>query len=131
MANSCLVYIAPNNNRSNRLSNKTIMILIILLAAALLVAVGVQAGVAMSHANLKHGSEATLARQCMNGEQHFYLFVNPTTNRYGTVCQIEGTWGVVITDQAGHEITSFVKNKMTRFDQVITYMRNAGYELIH
>ena len=83
------------------------------------------------HADVRHGVDATAARQCLNGKQHTYLFHNAASNRYGTVCEIEGVWGVVITDEFGREITSFLKNKMKTFNQVLKYMRNAGYDLVH
>ncbi len=101
-----------------------IVLLVALLAAAAAVAPAL-------HADVKHGSEAGMARQCGDGNHHFFLFHNAATNRYGTVCDLGGIWGIVIVDDQGHEITAFVKNKMTRFEQVLKYMRNAGYELIH
>src|SRR5690349_18060626 len=59
----------------------------------------------VSHAFTKHGSDALLARQCMDGRDS-HLFHNPTTNRFGTVCEIDGKWAVVITDAKGNEITA-------------------------
>ena len=82
----------------------------------------------LSHANIRHGSDADLARSCAG--KGGYLFHNPTTNRYGNVCQINDAFGVVITDDKGNEITAFMKNKMHRFDQVLQYMKNSGYNLI-
>ena len=38
---------------------------------------------------------------------------------------------VVILDEAGREVTSFVKEKMKTFEQVLKYMRNVGYEIVH
>ena len=82
----------------------------------------------LSHANMRHGSDADLARSCVG--KGGYLFHNPITNRYGNVCQINDAFGVVITDDKGNEITAFMKNKMHRFDQVLQYMKNSGYNLI-
>lgn len=83
----------------------------------------------VSHANLRHGTEADTARQCLNGRGG-HLFYNPTTNRYATACDIDGIWGIVVTDAYGREVTAFLKNKMKRFEQVLKYMRNQGYELV-
>ena len=82
----------------------------------------------LSHANMRHGSDADLARSCTG--KGGYLFHNPVTNRYGNVCQIDDVFGVVITDDTGNEVKSFVKNKMHRFEQVLQYMKNQGYNLI-
>lgn len=90
----------------------------------------VQVGVGISHANLKHGGEANIARQCSDGRGG-YLFHNPNTDRFGMVCQLDEGFGVVITDAAGREVTAFLKNKMSRFEQVLQYMKNQGYELVH
>lgn len=84
----------------------------------------------VTHANLRHGAEADTARQCLDGRGG-HLFWNPSTNRYGVVCDLNGLFGIVILDEAGREVTAFLKNKMKRFDQVLKYMRNQGYELVH
>jgi len=86
---------------------------------------------AVPHADVKHGSDAAIARQCLDGKRPFYLFFNQDTKRYGTVCYVDDMWAIVIVDELGNEITAFVKNKMKSFDQVLTYMKNAGYGLVH
>jgi hypothetical protein len=84
----------------------------------------------ISHATERHGSDATIARQCLDGRSS-QLFLNPKLDRKATVCEIDGAWGVVITDRAGNEITAFLKNKMRRFEQVLKYMQNQGYGVVH
>ncbi len=100
-----------------------IVVLIAVVAAAVAV-------VPSLHAQEKHGAEASQARQCLDGEHQVFKFHNATTNRTGIVCDVGGMFGVVIIDELGNEVTSFLKNKMSRFEQVLKYMRNAGYELI-
>lgn len=111
----------------------SVLVLVLLGLAVLLAVLGpamaeVSAPV-VSHANERHGTEADTARQCLNGRGG-HLFWNSTTNRYGVVCDLDGLFGIVILDEAGREVTAFLKNKMKRFDQVLKYMRNQGYELV-
>ena len=102
------------------------LMLIVLLIAFVMAAIAVAPSI---HAAVKHGSEANTARQCLDGRQAT-LFVNPTTNRWAVVCQVGEMWGVVILNEAREEITAFVKNKMKTFDQVLRYMKNAGYQVV-
>ncbi len=108
-----------------------ILILLALIALAVLpiVEIAVDNAPPISHAVLRHGREALVARECMNGwELRMY---NPTTERTGLICMTsEGKWGIVILNKYGEEITAFLKNKAKTLEQVIRYMRNAGYELI-
>lgn len=109
-----------------------IWLLVLALLALLMVPalqVATEAGVSM-HAAVRHGTSAQLAQAC-KGNPGSTLFVNSKTGRTGIVCQVEGKWAVVIVDQWGKEVTSFVKEKMKSFDQVLRYMKNAGYELVH
>ena len=115
-------------------SPKSLMVLVFLFALLAMAYVAAiepaLAGVAssMSHANMRHGSDADLARSCRgNG----YLFHNPITDRYANVCQINDAFGVYISEANGEEVTSFMKNKMHRFEQVLQYMKNQGYSLVH
>lgn len=103
-----------------------IFLLIVLVTAV--VAVAGQAIAA--HADTKHGVEAETARQCLSSPNR-HLFFNETTNRFGVVCSVKGVWGVVIQNAAKEEITAFLKNKMHTFEQVMKYMRNGGYQLVH
>lgn len=82
---------------------------------------------AASHANLKHGAEAEIARQCYD-KTNATRFYNPLTGRTGLVCLTEsGKYGLVVLDKSGREITAFLKNKLKTFDDVLRYMRNRGY----
>lgn len=98
----------------------TIVLVMLLLALA---------AVAVCHAVEKHGSEAILARSC--AERPEYRFYNPNTGRTALVCLTEvGKYGVYVIDQAGHEVTAFLKNKMKFFCQVKKSLENLGYGLI-
>jgi hypothetical protein len=56
---------------------------------------------------------------------------NPQTQRRGLICQLDSeTFGVQILfkeDGMWNELTSFVKDKLSRLSQVEQYMENAGY----
>ena len=109
-----------------------IWLLVLVLLAVLIVPalqVATDAGVSM-HAAVKHGTYATIAQKC-KGNPDSTRFYNPVTKRTGLVCQVDGKWAVVIIDQWGKEVTSFVKEKMHSFEQVLKYMMNAGYTLLH
>ena len=82
------------------------------------------------HATAKHGMEAGMARQCSDGRKRFDFF-NEETKRTAHVCDLDGLWGIHILDEFGNEVTAFLKNKMKAFDQVLKYMRNSGYDLLH
>lgn len=91
----------------------------------------VSASGAVSHANSRHGSEADLARTCSDSSSNPIRFFNPETKRSAWVCDLGGFFGVHIKEIDGEEVTAFIKNKMKRVDQVLKYMKNAGYELVH
>jgi len=107
-------------------------LLILVLLAVLVVPalkVATEAGVS-AHAAVKHGTYATLAQKCKDNPDSTRFF-NPVTQRTGLVCKVDGKWAVVIMDRWGKEVTSFVKEKMHEFPQVLKYMKNAGYGLMH
>jgi hypothetical protein len=79
-----------------------------------------------AHAVERHGADATLANQCLNGRQG-YLFYNKTTDRRAVVCWLDDRWGFVILDKDSNEITSFVSNKLKSIEKVIEYMDRQGY----
>lgn len=86
-----------------------------------------------SHAVERHSHEADWGRQCVGKGTMFH---NPTTNRFANVCETDqgffGVWVWKLTgDNRAEEVTSFVKNKMKRFDQIQRYMENAGYKIVH
>jgi hypothetical protein len=116
-----------------RLPLFTIPVLLVILVAYVVLSpaitkLTIDSGLASSHALAKHGEDAVLAQQCKSSS-FAYRFYNPVTDRTGLACEVDGKWAVVILDNAGREITSFVKNKLKSFDQVVKYMKNAGYNL--
>jgi hypothetical protein len=101
----------------------------LLVAIACLVAIVLLAAPTLAHADLRHGSEANLARSCAERPEH--MFFNPTTGRTAFVCLvIDGRFGVAVVDELGNEVTAFVKNKMKTFEQVEQYLKNCGYGFI-
>jgi hypothetical protein len=80
------------------------------------------------HALAKHGRGAIVANQCADYPE--LRMVNPQTGRIAFICFTEDGWGVAIIESNGNPVTSFLKDKAKRIEQVIHYMRNAGYELI-
>lgn len=92
-----------------------------LAAVLILLAVG-----AISHADMRHGSEAETARQCAQRPE--WMFFNPETGRTALVCMTsEGKYGVYVVDELGKEVTAFLKNKMSRIEQVAKSLQNVGY----
>lgn len=84
-----------------------------------------------SHADEKHGEDAVVARQCFNNANSIKMY-NPTTKRTSFVCLTDtGKYGIVILEETGEEVTAFLKNKMKSLEQVINYMKNAGYQLLN
>lgn len=83
-----------------------------------------------SHAVMRHGLDAMKASEC-NASNYSMRFYNPQTKRTAFVCQIDDFFGVHILEETMEEVTAFIKNKMTKASQVLKYMQNAGYELLH
>lgn len=84
----------------------------------------------ISHAEERHGEAALVARQCY--ERNSTRFYNPMTGRSALVCKTDsGKFGVIILDDMGREVTAFLKDKCRRWEQIVRYMRNAGYEPLH
>lgn len=101
-----------------RISLKPLIVAMILIALA----------VVSMHALAKHGQAAVMASQCADSPQ--VRMRNPVTSRIAFVCLTETGWGVVITERDGQPVTSFLREKAKRLEQVIRYLRNGGYELI-
>jgi hypothetical protein len=77
------------------------------------------------HATARHGQDADLVRQCMEDQGPTAIWVMPD-GRVENVCKLaDGRWGIMVTD-GFHEVTSFIKSKMTRLSQVEQYLRNMG-----
>ena len=82
-----------------------------------------------SHAYSKHGMDAYAARECSRRPE--LRFYNDYTRRTAYMCVVSGFFGIHILDENGNEVTAFLKNKMKSVDQVINYMKNSGYTLLH
>jgi len=81
------------------------------------------------HATQKHGLDASMARECSSRPE--LKFYNDYTRRTAYMCTVDGFFGIHILDENGNEVTAFLKNKMKTVDQVINYMKNSGYQLLH
>lgn len=95
--------------------------LILLCAIAFAVALSV-------HAIAKHGSAAYTAAQCADKPE--LRMINPENGRIAMICLTSEGWGIYIQEADGSNVTAFVKEKVSRIEQVIRYMRNRGYELL-
>ena len=87
---------------------------------------------AASHGQAKHGDSATAVRNCLSDKGALQIWVNPTTGRRVQICEVAPqTFGLQILEEKDgtwQEVTTFIKSKMTRLDQVLQYLRNCGYE---
>ena len=81
-----------------------------------------------AHAVQRHGEDALAVRECLDRQGQIELWFNPATGRHARVCQLQDKFGIQIV-RADKEITSFIKEKMKRLDQVHTYLVNRGYLL--
>lgn len=103
---------------SQRMSLKPLIIAMILIALA----------VVSMHALAKHGQAAVVASQCADFPQ--VRMENPINGRIAFICLTDSGWGVAITERNGQPVTSFLREKAKRLEQVIRYLRNGGYELV-
>jgi hypothetical protein len=84
-----------------------------------------------THAVTRHGTDALIVRECMNRQGPLETWTNLETNRDAhIVCLPDGKFGIQVCDQKDCEITSFIKEKLNRVEQVYRYLRNRGYEPI-
>ena len=81
------------------------------------------------HATQKHGLDASMARECSSRPE--LKFYNDHTRRTAYMCVVSGFFGIHIIDDRGEEVTAFLKNRMKTVDQVVQYMKNSGYTLLH
>jgi hypothetical protein len=92
-----------------------------LLLAALLLAV-----LYGSHAIDRHGAEADMVRECVERGGTIQRWAYHDNSRIISVCQLDdGRFGLMITERL-REVTSYVKNRMTRLEQVEQYLINRG-----
>ena len=82
------------------------------------------------HADEKHPLESRIVRDCIakNGVHSIWKQAN---GRILQLCQVSDTqWGVRICETGlcteDDEVTAFLKDKMTRFEQVAKYLENKG-----
>jgi len=83
------------------------------------------------HAEEKHGTaSATIALKCLEPGRLTYIFEHRINGRKAIVCFVDedSKWAVNIFEKWGQDVTRFVKEKLTRFEQVEKYMNNALYE---
>lgn len=104
-----------SNRGSGSLKAIILLALIIMLAAVSL------------HALEKHGEKAIIASQCADRPE--LRMTNPQNGRIAFVCMTERGWGVAIIESNGNPVTSFLKDRARRIEQVIRYLRNSGYQL--
>lgn len=84
-----------------------------------------------AHAIIKHGMEAIAVRECIANGGALELWANPDTGRQAEVCQLaNGKYGIHVT-RFGREVTSFIKNKLTKLSQVERYLQNVGYTRLY
>lgn len=82
-----------------------------------------------SHGPTKHGDAALEVRQCLDSNGPMSIWYNPVTGRHADICDLGNRWGVSIRI-GDDELTAFVKEKMMKYDQVIKYLKNRGYECL-
>lgn len=84
-----------------------------------------------AHAVARHGSDAEAVRKCLQDNDPYQTWVKPD-GRVIHLCHLpDGRWGVQIRDSSGiHEITSLIKNKMSKLSQVEQWLHNMGAERI-
>lgn len=109
-------------------SKQTNVNVVVLAVLAILLAAVFAAVAVSSHAVERHGMLSYHAAQCY--ERPEIKMYNPTTGRTAFVCLTERGWGVYIVNRLGENVTSFVKEKAKRLEQVIKYLQNAGYEFV-
>lgn len=81
---------------------------------------------------LVHGADAIAVRQCLDNNGPFAVWQKPD-GRFVRLCNLpDGRFGMQICaadyngEECFHEITSFVKNKFDKLEQLIKYLQNIG-----
>ena len=121
-------------NLSKLLILAMVAVLVFVLAWPLITSALSTISYAFTHAD-KHGAAAIAVRFCLNNSGPIQRWHNPNTGRIANLCEIEpGKFGIQIVEPDAngiqHEITAFVKDKFTRIEQVVRYLKNTGYEPI-
>lgn len=92
----------------------------------------------LGHDPMIHGAAAISAVTACSVDPNGHLFKKVYENgniRWGTVCfsTPDGKWGIVIkqeTDGLLRDVTAFLKDNMSSWDDILHYMKSAGYSLI-
>jgi hypothetical protein len=96
----------------------------------LIIVLLVVVGTTYSHAVTKHGEDAIRVQNCMDTKGPMQVWHNPETNHVINVCEVEpGLFGLdvwALIDGKWERITSFLKNKMSKPEQIWNYLTNSG-----
>lgn len=66
-------------------------------------------------------------RTCLTNNGALEVWYNPISGRDALLCQISPKlFGIMVTE-GNREVTSFIKDKLSRLDQVYKYLENKGY----
>jgi len=108
--------------------HQPVKVLVVLIFAVVVAAVAV--GTALSHADLKHGSEAATVRQYLDNGNRIEVWWNPSNAHRIELCQVDkDLYGLRVlknVDGKWEEITAFLKSKMSNLSQVEQYLTNSG-----
>ena len=104
----------------------------VVLVFVVVAAVGV--GLAITHADVKHGSEAATVRQCLDNGNRIEVWWNPSNAHRIELCKVDDSlYGLRVLKNVNgkwEEITAFLKSKMSNLSQVEQYLTNSGAEKI-
>jgi hypothetical protein len=79
------------------------------------------------HAYQAHGEIADQVRKCLEKQGPVLQVQNPATGRIARACPLGRHFGIQILEPDGeHEVTSF-PNKSHTIEQLLQYLKNAGY----
>jgi hypothetical protein len=104
-------------------SNRILPLIGISIVAASILALLI---VTNAHAFERHGASVYTASSCFDNNPSFRMY-NPTTQRNADVCFDGSKFHIHITTKNGDAVTTFTKDKMSKVDQVVRYLTNAGY----
>lgn len=99
---------------------------VLVIITLMLVASGIVFVTLNSHAVERHGDAASSGSQCFDAKGSQLHMTNPTTKRNADVC-FDTVFYVYITTASGDPVTMIPKEKMNNIEQVIQYLKNAGY----
>ena len=83
----------------------------------------------LRHAVQRHGKDAFTVSRCLNEHGAMQIWLNKETGRQAEICQVGPIkFGIRISvNDLQDTITQFIKNKLTRIEQVERYLTNRGY----